>query len=147
MPLENVESDVFGYNHAEVGAGLTRRWNFPTEICAAIEDHHQQAVEAPPTHLLVQANEYCHWAGLWCGLDTDEGRRAYGAIENADPLVVRVVEKTHGGQGGLATRVGDFLNTSGDREQRWDTPSEDSPAGAEQAQTPDEQAPGHQAVA
>ena len=132
VPLESAEIAVLGYDHAEVGAGLTHRWNFPTKICAAIENHHQLDAEAPLTHLLTRANEFCRWAGLWCGLDTEEGALAYGPVAQADAHVIDVVERELGGQEGLATRIRDFLSSSADREQRWYTPADDPPSHVDQ---------------
>jgi diguanylate cyclase (GGDEF)-like protein len=40
LPCE-MEEDVFGVNHAEVGAHLLRRWRMPAEITEAIRFHHE----------------------------------------------------------------------------------------------------------
>jgi diguanylate cyclase (GGDEF)-like protein len=46
-PLCELEEDVYGVSHAEVGAHLLRRWRMPTEITEAIRYHHEPD-KAPP---------------------------------------------------------------------------------------------------
>lgn len=41
------ERDLFGCDHAEVGGEMARRWGFPEDITAAIEQHHTVPVPAP----------------------------------------------------------------------------------------------------
>ena len=38
--LIDVELEIFGFDHAEAGAALARRWNFPDEIADALACHH-----------------------------------------------------------------------------------------------------------
>ena len=76
-PRQVAEQDVFGYDHARVGARLAQRWNFPANICAAIADHH--AADASPktaglSFVVVQANSLCRSYSLWCGLDSGRKR-------------------------------------------------------------------------
>jgi putative nucleotidyltransferase with HDIG domain len=40
MNLADAENELFGYNHAQVGAALAGRWHFPDELKHAIEAHH-----------------------------------------------------------------------------------------------------------
>jgi len=39
--LEDVETEVFSFDHASVGAALARHWNFPEDIVDALAGHHQ----------------------------------------------------------------------------------------------------------
>jgi putative nucleotidyltransferase with HDIG domain len=39
-PPPQRERAVFGFDHAQVGAGITTRWNFPEEISALLSAHH-----------------------------------------------------------------------------------------------------------
>ncbi len=41
------ERELFGCDHAEVGAEMARRWGFPDDITAAIDQHHTVPVTAP----------------------------------------------------------------------------------------------------
>jgi putative nucleotidyltransferase with HDIG domain len=41
------EKDLFGCDHAEVGAAMARRWSFPEPITRAIERHHDTTPAAP----------------------------------------------------------------------------------------------------
>jgi putative nucleotidyltransferase with HDIG domain len=47
--FDQVEKGLFGYSHAEVGAALVRRWNFPEQFAHVIEFHHSPGQLEPPT--------------------------------------------------------------------------------------------------
>jgi len=47
------EQELFGFDHAEVGATVARKWSFPPEVTAAIENHHKNPV--PDTHPIIDA--------------------------------------------------------------------------------------------
>lgn len=49
IPSRIYEKIVAGINHAEIGAFVTKKWNFPDVITAAIEFHHTPSV-APEDH-------------------------------------------------------------------------------------------------
>ena len=36
-----IEHELLGYNHAELGAALLRKWQLPDSICEAVEFHHE----------------------------------------------------------------------------------------------------------
>jgi hypothetical protein len=40
MPFHKLESNYFGVNHAELGAEMARRWEFPDGLQLAITYHH-----------------------------------------------------------------------------------------------------------
>ncbi len=40
LPLQDVETEIIGANHAEIGALLAEKWNLPPELSEAIENHH-----------------------------------------------------------------------------------------------------------
>lgn len=78
------ERDLFGCDHAEVGAEMARRWGFPADITAAIEQHHSVPVTSPsPTvDAVVLANLAAKAVGTGLGaeamdlrLDEEVGRR------------------------------------------------------------------------
>jgi putative nucleotidyltransferase with HDIG domain len=43
LPLAQCELEVLGFDHALAGAELARNWNFPPQLVAAIEHHHEPA--------------------------------------------------------------------------------------------------------
>jgi putative nucleotidyltransferase with HDIG domain len=47
------EKEMFGCDHAEVGAAMARKWNFPPEITHSIEQHHN--VPPDETSLMLDA--------------------------------------------------------------------------------------------
>ena len=47
--FDAVEREVFGADHAEIGAEMTRRWTLPPFVVAAVAHHHHPS-EAPAEH-------------------------------------------------------------------------------------------------
>jgi HD-like signal output (HDOD) protein len=43
-PLEVAEAEELGMSHAEIGAWFAARWNFPSELAAAVRWHHEPAM-------------------------------------------------------------------------------------------------------
>jgi len=41
VPLSDLEYEVFGYDHTEVGAIVAETWNLPTDLISSIANHHQ----------------------------------------------------------------------------------------------------------
>lgn len=74
------ERELFGFDHAEVGGAMARRWGFPEPVCDAIARHHTVPV-APPTPVLdavVLANLVAKTVGIGLGaegldLEVDRG--------------------------------------------------------------------------
>jgi len=54
-PLFEVEQEVLGFSHAEVGARIALRWNLPEVLVSAVQYHHgpQDEIEAEPAVALV----------------------------------------------------------------------------------------------
>jgi putative nucleotidyltransferase with HDIG domain len=42
-PLRVIEQDRLGFDHAEIGGELLKRWQFPPELVAAVRYHHEPA--------------------------------------------------------------------------------------------------------
>jgi len=64
------ERAVFGTDHAEVGARVTRKWEFPEEIVQAIENHHRPEEAADDdliTPVVYLANVFTVLAGIGIG--------------------------------------------------------------------------------
>lgn len=52
--FSDIERDVMGFDHSEVGALLARRWGMPAVVSSAIHDHHRLGPEnADPTSMAV----------------------------------------------------------------------------------------------
>ncbi|MBI4773485.1 MAG: HDOD domain-containing protein [Deltaproteobacteria bacterium] len=86
------EKKVLGMDHAELGARIAERWNFPDGICMAIRYHHTPQ-QAPPADSLTPvtylANVICLLAGQG-GSGVDGLRyRGYSEIMNRFGLRVR----------------------------------------------------------
>jgi putative nucleotidyltransferase with HDIG domain len=67
------EDAALGFNHAQVGAELARRWHLPERVAQAIECHHQPPPEGPGHDVLFDivhaADLVCRWAGCGVGID------------------------------------------------------------------------------
>ena len=65
-PIYVTEKELFGFDHAEVGACLLQRWNLPPNIVAAVFHHHQLAGAEPYERLsaiIFLANVLAHSTG------------------------------------------------------------------------------------
>lgn len=66
--LEDIEREMLGYDHAEVGGTLARRWRLPADIADAVAKHH--ATDIPENTLasvVAQANDFCMAHGIFPG--------------------------------------------------------------------------------
>lgn len=62
-----IEEDLLGFNHADVGQVLVRKWDFAEETVEAIACHHtpQKATILPPLCAIINlANSFCHKQGI-----------------------------------------------------------------------------------
>jgi putative nucleotidyltransferase with HDIG domain len=61
--FSELEEEVFGFTHSEVGRAIARKWNFAKEIEEAIGNHHHpERTTAMPalTYIAHLANAFCH---------------------------------------------------------------------------------------
>lgn len=71
-----IEVAKFGYNHAEVGALVARRWGLPDEVCYSILHHHdpsQAEKQMIVTYIVDVADMIANFRGI--GLRKDDGSR------------------------------------------------------------------------
>jgi HD-like signal output (HDOD) protein len=62
--LYEIEADVLGITHAEVGSALATRWQLPESLSAVVGGHHNPPRDASPTTALVHiANVACKQMG------------------------------------------------------------------------------------
>jgi len=83
-PLEDVEREMLGYDHAEVGGALARRWRLPADIADAVSKHH--AADLPDVTLasvVAQANEFCMAHGIYPGYVIPDAEDVEGTPELA----------------------------------------------------------------
>jgi len=67
MPASTLEDLAAGMNHAEIGARIAEKWNFPEDLVAAIRFHHDPASAPPESKDLVSA---VYLANMFCELET-----------------------------------------------------------------------------
>jgi len=97
IPAKLLEDFSVGLNHAEVGALIAKKWNFPEQLISAIRYHHQP-MQAPPAHrdivyAVYMANVICDMERERMGFDQIQATvlKDFG-IETADQLA-RIQEK------------------------------------------------------
>jgi putative nucleotidyltransferase with HDIG domain len=63
IPVDTFEGIAGGMNHAEIGARIAEKWNFPDSLVAAIRYHHEPSLESGQYHDIVcvvyLANVFC----------------------------------------------------------------------------------------
>jgi len=89
------ERELLGCDHAEVGAAVAKKWNFPPEITSAIERHHQVPVEAPNPTLdaVMLANLVAKTIGVGLGMEGLNLRIEYGGSRDRLGLSVEGFER------------------------------------------------------
>lgn len=69
----DAERDAFGFDHAQLGAALAKRWQLPDRISDCIGHHHNPPAPGPGHDTLFDivhaADIVCLWAGLAIGCD------------------------------------------------------------------------------
>jgi putative nucleotidyltransferase with HDIG domain len=76
VPSDTFENLAGGMNHAEIGARIAEKWNFPDTLIAAIRYHHEPTLESGECRDLVYA---VYLANIFCEYET--GNVAYEQIE------------------------------------------------------------------
>lgn len=66
--LEDVELELLGYDHAEVGGLLAKRWQLPSAIAEAIAHHHEEHTHPDSLGgVVARADTFCTENGLLAG--------------------------------------------------------------------------------
>ncbi len=71
-PFDQVEDNIFGFNHATVGGKVAEKWNLPSDLVEAISCHHHptKAVKNPELTAIVHvANAATLQMGMGLGID------------------------------------------------------------------------------
>jgi len=65
IPIDTFEGIVGGMNHAEIGARISEKWNFPESLVAAIRYHHEPSLEPGDyrdvVNVVYLANTFCEY--------------------------------------------------------------------------------------
>jgi len=73
--LLRLETAKFGYNHAEVGALVARRWGLPENVCYSILNHHdpsQSEMQMIVTHIVDVADMIANFRGMGVRVESEE---------------------------------------------------------------------------
>jgi putative nucleotidyltransferase with HDIG domain len=60
-PIEALESDAFGVDHAEVGGWMLDGWRLPAAVVAAVTEHHAAEPTSPLARVLHVADRLVEW--------------------------------------------------------------------------------------
>jgi hypothetical protein len=95
MSFVDAERQLFGCDHAEVGAAMARKWLFPEPILTAIERHHQFPVLEPDPILdsVALANLAAKSAGVGLGAEGMNMRIDYGGCRGRIGLTLEGFER------------------------------------------------------
>jgi putative nucleotidyltransferase with HDIG domain len=112
VTLEDVEDEVLGFSHAELGALVAAEWQFPPALCDALRHHHNpQAAETDKT--LTNAVHLADWVAKRMGVGF-VGPVVPGA---ADPVAAKDFDVTEGSLPRLeAEAKAEFLENQSIRE-------------------------------
>ena len=87
-PFNEMERDIFGYDHAVVGAAIVRRWNLPAHLAKIVENHHTPALVEdslkPLAYAVHAADAVMMMFGIGMGIDAMQ--------YNLDPKTVEVLK-------------------------------------------------------
>lgn len=78
------ERQVLGFDHAEIGARMTERWNLPPQLVATIRYHHKPSEQpelSPLTQIVHLADVLCMMLGIGLGGDGLRYELEEGTIE------------------------------------------------------------------
>ncbi len=68
LPMEQIEREQLGYDHASLGAALARQWQLPALIIEAIAHHHDDEPQTGSlAAVIAQADRYCQANGVYPG--------------------------------------------------------------------------------
>lgn len=101
IPVSTFEDLAGGMNHAEIGARIAEKWNFPDSLVSAIRWHHEPA-GMPPQHKEVcytvyLANVFCEYEEGFVGWDQiDQAVLADYGIQNDHQLKQIVTQLSEG---------------------------------------------------
>jgi len=79
-PLDEVEHELLGYDHAEIGELLAEKWRLPADVRSAVAHHHDETGDLGPTltSVVAAADRYCVSHGLLPGYVVPTARAEVG---------------------------------------------------------------------
>lgn len=97
VPFYEVETDVLGFTHADVGAKVAAKWNLPDQLVEAIAYHHnpdQATINPKLTAIIHLADAICVAMGIGIGVDgmlypmSSKAMELLGMDENAIEAII-----------------------------------------------------------
>ncbi|MFN0147353.1 MAG: HDOD domain-containing protein [Dehalococcoidia bacterium] len=87
-PLEEAETELLGYDHAQLGQLLAMKWRLPSEVRDAIGSHHGEEREDTLPGILAMADRYCCDRGVLPGYVLPQPRAG-----TAEPEFVKLMKE------------------------------------------------------
>ena len=85
MPFDQIETHIFGYDHADVGAEIAKRWNLADHLVEIIRHHHDPSLVSAewrvPAYAVHAADAILMTFGIGVGLDSLQYQLDPKAIE------------------------------------------------------------------
>lgn len=82
--FQTIERDVFGADHAEIGARILQNWSFPDNVVNAVRWHHEPDLAPEPnsmTDVVHAANVLCQMIGIGTGREGLQYEPAQGTVK------------------------------------------------------------------
>ncbi len=113
VPADTFEDMAGGMNHAEIGARIAEKWNFPEALVAAIRFHHEPNLMTTDFREVVNAvylaNVFCEYEGGNMGFEQIEASVLTDYGFTSEKMFKKVVDQMSEGfrmEAGRATREG-----------------------------------------
>lgn len=88
--LATAEHEAFGWDHAEIAAGMCREWNFPARLVEAVDTHHDGDDPRSPSQLVSD----------WHEVDDGRGPESFSAraatVDDLAPHATEILEESVG---------------------------------------------------
>lgn len=116
LSLDQTEEEIIGFNHADIGNAMGRRWKFPGPLLDAVWRHHDHTL-TPKEHglagVVAQSNRLALHYGLFCGYDAP--------IQEPAPLPadLAAVEAAAGGIDAVLDRAFAFIEAASGTPNKW----------------------------
>lgn len=105
-PIIELEREVLGIEHSELGAWLLEKWDMPEEVITAARHHHDehyQGQHAVYSHLVLLADRILHQHAIGDAHNSDLPAHVLDALGLKEIQVVVIVSRLLGGLDGLNT--------------------------------------------
>jgi HD-like signal output (HDOD) protein len=109
-PFEQVETEMFGINHAALGKVIAQKWMLPDPICQTIFFHHQPSLAKKEEKIIASAVHVADLAAMMIGI----GLGGDGLRYTPDPLSFEVLNIKENDMPAILDQVSNYVNDVSD---------------------------------